>query len=606
MRVLLLAMCLCVAQVQCQPLCAPPDPGNGNGDGSGQPVPGSGINSIEQPSAFPVPEAGEPVTVQVLSENRDRSATVNIVYTVLDQDVHRAFLTVGPLETAPPIGPDIAAIVRIDGQFETGQPLQSRVYILEQDFVADDVIVYIIPDSGEICLDDPNKDAPGVCGCGVPDTDSDGDGTPDCVDLCPNDPEKINPGQCGCGVPDIDSDGDGVADCRDECPDDPEKTEAGFCGCGVPETDTDGDGVPDCIDLCPEDPNKIEPGRCGCGRPETCAKPGPEMIDCNNNGIDDAIDIAEGTSMDCNCNGIPDECDIADMTSADCNGDGIPDECVLCPTLEVVVVFDTSGSLSDEAQILCPAMEAVVENLANFGVSVHAKFLGTTSTGPGVLFPCLEGTVAGLLGTDPPGDLGVIMNDVEDWGLATAIVADRYGWSPGTTRIIMPVSDEGPLDGNPCNDPGDDRNVITQAIASAVENDVIVAPLLGGGANECVKTLAGDLAAGTGGMLFDHVPSEMEIATLLESYMTLVCAVNSACPEVPPAGQNFEDCNDNGMADVCEIPSYWDRYERPSCGDHCAEDCNENGIPDECDIASGTSLDVDPEDGIPDECQYPR
>jgi hypothetical protein len=33
--------------------------------------------------------------------------------------------------------------------------------------------------------------------------------------------------------------------------------------------------------------------------------------DCNMNGVDDAIDIAEGTSQDCNGNQIPDECDVA-------------------------------------------------------------------------------------------------------------------------------------------------------------------------------------------------------------------------------------------------------------------------------------------------------
>lgn len=31
------------------------------------------------------------------------------------------------------------------------------------------------------CPSDPAKDDPGVCGCGVADTDSDGDGTPDCL-----------------------------------------------------------------------------------------------------------------------------------------------------------------------------------------------------------------------------------------------------------------------------------------------------------------------------------------------------------------------------------------------------------------------------------------
>ncbi len=38
-------------------------------------------------------------------------------------------------------------------------------------------------------------------GCGVPGTDSDLDGTPDCLDGCPSDPNKTAPGACGCGAP---------------------------------------------------------------------------------------------------------------------------------------------------------------------------------------------------------------------------------------------------------------------------------------------------------------------------------------------------------------------------------------------------------------------
>ena len=56
-----------------------------------------------------------------------------------------------------------------------------------------------------------------ACGCGVPDIDSDGDGSLDCFDNCPADPNKIYPGICGCGVSDVDSDGDGIADCNDDC-----------------------------------------------------------------------------------------------------------------------------------------------------------------------------------------------------------------------------------------------------------------------------------------------------------------------------------------------------------------------------------------------------
>lgn len=34
-------------------------------------------------------------------------------------------------------------------------------------------------------------------------------------------------------------------------------------------------------------------------------------IDCNENGVDDAVDIALGTSGDANANGVPDECEEA-------------------------------------------------------------------------------------------------------------------------------------------------------------------------------------------------------------------------------------------------------------------------------------------------------
>ena len=61
-------------------------------------------------------------------------------------------------------------------------------------------------------------------------------------------------------------------------------------------------------------------------------------FDCNDNGIDDSIDIADATSADINANDIPDECedcnnngifDSDDILGAslDVNSNGIPDEC---------------------------------------------------------------------------------------------------------------------------------------------------------------------------------------------------------------------------------------------------------------------------------------
>jgi len=175
-----------------------------------------------------------------------------------------------------------------------------------------------MPNHLDGCPDDPNKTAPGICGCGVPDTDSDGDGTPECNDGCPDDPNKTAPGICGCGVPDTDSDGDGDLDCNDRCPDDPNKTAPGICGCGVPDTDSDGDGDLDCNDGCPNDPNKTAPGICGCGVPDTDSD-GDGDLDCNDGCPNDPNKTAPGI---CGC-GVPD---------TDSDGDGTPDCRDGCPT----------------------------------------------------------------------------------------------------------------------------------------------------------------------------------------------------------------------------------------------------------------------------------
>lgn len=137
-------------------------------------------------------------------------------------------------------------------------------------------------DGSDQCPADPNKAAPGICGCGVPDGDSDGDFTPDCFDGCPSDPAKLDAGVCGCGVSDADTNGDGLPDCTDLCPADPGKASPGICGCGVADTDTDSDGTPDCFDQCSTDPAKIAPGACGCGNTDT---------DTDGDGTPDCYDL---------------------------------------------------------------------------------------------------------------------------------------------------------------------------------------------------------------------------------------------------------------------------------------------------------------------------
>lgn len=147
-----------------------------------------------------------------------------------------------------------------------------------------------VVDCNDGCPTDPAKTAPGICGCGAPDTgDSDGDSVLDCVDQCPGGADTDSDGdgvpdcidQCP-GAPDLDSDADGVMDCSDGCPNDANKTAAGACGCGVSDLDSDADGTLDCNDGCPDDRRKAQPGVCGCNRPDVDENGSPVLdpADC--------------------------------------------------------------------------------------------------------------------------------------------------------------------------------------------------------------------------------------------------------------------------------------------------------------------------------------
>ena len=68
------------------------------------------------------------------------------------------------------------------------------------------------------------------------------------IDLCPDDPDKIAPGVCGCGAADGDWDGDGVIDCAEQ----------DFCAA----PDNDGLG---CADACGHYLGVCSSGRCGDG-----------------------------------------------------------------------------------------------------------------------------------------------------------------------------------------------------------------------------------------------------------------------------------------------------------------------------------------------------
>lgn len=101
-----------------------------------------------------------------------------------------------------------------------------------------------IPDGTEDTDRDGTVD-PGETNPCLQDTDS--DNTLDNVDGCPADPNKTAPGVCGCGVAETDHDTDGVPDCTDADDDNDglsDILEAQGCTDAL-DADTDDDGIPD-------------------------------------------------------------------------------------------------------------------------------------------------------------------------------------------------------------------------------------------------------------------------------------------------------------------------------------------------------------------------
>ena len=150
-------------------------------------------------------------------------------------------------------------------------------------------------------------------------TDSDGDGTADCLDNCPNDPLKTSPGACGCGIADVDSDHDGIMDCQDSCI--AEKTET----CDGKDNNCDGTvdegnvcGTPSGCQSdadCPDD-----------GDPCTTAACAPVTGSIYGNCVQNTIANCNTNQPTAICgNGIVDageECDDGNNTNNDgCNGD---------------------------------------------------------------------------------------------------------------------------------------------------------------------------------------------------------------------------------------------------------------------------------------------
>lgn len=111
-----------------------------------------------------------------------------------------------------------------------------------------------------------------------------------------------------------------------------------------------------CICHVQADPNSVDPNA-------VCAPPILDPTDCNGNGIDDLVDIANGVLNDMNANGIPDECETPCPGDADGDVD-IADLGIVLSNFGSAVPPGAFGDLDGDGDVDIADLGLV---LSNFG-----------------------------------------------------------------------------------------------------------------------------------------------------------------------------------------------------------------------------------------------
>ncbi len=196
----------------------------------------------------------------------------------------------------------------------------------------------------------------------------------------------------------------------------------------------------------------------------------------------------------------------------------------LCDPIDMLVIFDTSGSMDDEAQAVCDKIDEIEQSIEDGGIDAGITVMGITENEGNVpgAWGCVSDNIRNFLGDGVPDDETPLINE-EDWGGAVAIAAEHFPWFAQNIRVIAPISDEGPSGGDPCDDPGPDRDSAENAITVASRNEVIVSPISGTGAEPCVINLMRDVADGADGVHRSTLIAADDIARNLISVASDTC-----------------------------------------------------------------------------------
>ncbi|HEY0321137.1 MAG TPA: hypothetical protein VGC66_09305 [Pyrinomonadaceae bacterium] len=185
-----------------------------------------------------------------------------------------------------------------------------------------------------------------------------------------------------------------------------------------------------------------------------------------------------------------------EQTSGNCTGGGSGAP----PKVDLVVVIDTSGSMTDEATDLSNAAAAAISTAQQSCPSdLRVAWFGIEGIWAGTNFNLSYRNYLHGLGVSDAVIVGT-PGDLEDGAAAVIDISDHYDWRPGAARIIFYLGDEALEGGDPQN--AGDVAACTAAIARANAQGVKVFTYVGTGAQLATVTEYARLATSTGGQAF--------------------------------------------------------------------------------------------------------
>ena len=200
------------------------------------------------------------------------------------------------------------------------------------------------------------------------------------------------------------------------------------------------------------------------------------------------------------------------------------------PKVDIIFAMDSSGSMDNEAEALENAITSTTQTLTS-DFDLSTKLWSITDE--------LDYYNVNFTSSVYDQITNSTINSYEDWGPAVYDLSSKYtGWRNGAVKIVVPLSDECPEDGDYCYQ--NDTDIANKARLAADAADVKVLPIISTGRNDI--TSRANLMATNNKILVFPTTSSVSTETMANAIKEIIATVTGAIV-LPPVIASVDQTN---------------------------------------------------------------